>query len=48
MAEWMGHPMRLKLILAGLLVKFANHYATWGAPCWNKYVEYQGVSFEEN
>ena len=24
----MGHPMRLELTLAGLLVKFANHYTT--------------------
>ena len=24
--EWMGHPMRLKLIRVGLLVKLANHY----------------------
>ena len=26
--EWMGHPMRLELTLAGLLVKLANHYIT--------------------
>ena len=25
MVEWIGHPMRLKLILAGLFVKLANH-----------------------
>ena len=24
----MGHPMRLELTLAGLLVKLANHYTT--------------------
>ena len=30
-ADWMGHPMRLELTLAGLLVKLANHYTTWGA-----------------
>ena len=27
----MGHPMRLELTLAGLLVKLANHYTTRGA-----------------
>ena len=27
-AEWMGHPMRLELTLAGLLVKLVNHYTT--------------------
>ena len=30
-ADWMGHPMRLELTLAGLLVKLANHYTTGGA-----------------
>ena len=30
-ADWMGHPMRLELTLAGLLVKLANHYTTRGA-----------------
>ena len=30
-AGWMGHPMRLELTLAGLLVKLANHYTTRGA-----------------
>ena len=30
-AEWMGHPMRLELTLAGLLVKIVNHYSTHGA-----------------
>ena len=30
-ADWMGHPMRLKLTFAGLLVKLANHYTTRGA-----------------
>ena len=29
--EW-GHPMRLELTLAGLLVKLANHYTTRGVP----------------
>ena len=29
-AEWMGHPMRLKLTLLGLLVKLANHYTIQG------------------
>ena len=27
----MGHPMRIELTLAGLLVKLANHYTTRGA-----------------
>ena len=27
----MGHPMRLELTLAGLLVKLANYYNTRGA-----------------
>ena len=27
----MGHPMRLKLTLVGLLVKLASHNTTWGA-----------------
>ena len=31
-AEWMGHPMRLELTFAGLLVKLANHYTIRGAP----------------
>ena len=31
-ADWMGHPMRPELTLAGLLVKLANHYTTRGAP----------------
>ena len=32
-AMWMGHPMRLKLTLEGLLVKHMWHKATWiGAP----------------
>ena len=30
-AEWMGHPMKLELKLAGLQVKLANHYTTGGA-----------------
>ena len=30
--DWMGHPMRLELTPAGLLVKLANHYTTRGAP----------------
>ena len=30
-ADSMGHPMRLELTLAGLLVKLANHYTNWGA-----------------
>ena len=25
-ADWMGHPMRLELTLAGLLVNLANHH----------------------
>ena len=36
-AEWMGHPMRLELTLAGLLVKLANHYTTRGAFDFNVY-----------
>ena len=28
----MGHPMRIELTRVGLLVYFANHYTTWGAP----------------
>ena len=28
----MGHPMRLELTLAGLLVKLVNHYTIRGAP----------------
>ena len=34
--------MRLELTLAGLLVKFDNHYTTWGAPdnsVYNKQIE---------
>ena len=35
-ADWMGHPKRLELTLAGLLVKLANHYTTRGAQIvWN-------------
>ena len=30
-AEWIGHSMGLELTLAGLLVKFANHYISRGA-----------------
>ena len=30
-ADWFGHPMKLELTLAGLLVKLANHYTTRGA-----------------
>ena len=30
-ADWMGHPVRLELTLAGLQVKLANHYTTRGA-----------------
>ena len=33
----MGHPMRLELTLAGLLVKLANHYTTRGARDDNHY-----------
>ena len=29
-AEWMGHPMRLKLSCKGLLVELANYYTTQG------------------
>ena len=35
----MGHPMRLELTLAGLLVKLANHYTTRGAPNHLVYLE---------
>ena len=27
-AEWMGRPMRLELILTGLLATLTNHYTT--------------------
>ena len=30
-ADWMGHPMRLDLTLAGSLGKIDNHYTTWSA-----------------
>ena len=30
-AEWMGHPMRLELIIIGLLVNIANCYTNKGA-----------------
>ena len=45
-AEWMRHPMRLELTLAGLQIMLANHYTIRGALCAvicshpNKCIEY--------
>ena len=46
-AEWMGHPMRLELTLAGLLVKLANHYTTRGAQYSNQMVEEISLGLQE-
>ena len=44
-AEWMRHPMRLELTLAGLLVKLANHYTTRGAHIYTYIVIYEALCF---
>ena len=41
-----GHPMRIKLIRAGLLVYLANHYTNWGGRAGGGWI-YNNVIFGE-